>query len=201
MNLTKLLPLAFFFTQAVSADTVSLNLTGDPNNLGPFSFDTATEHFDGFNIPLDPFSPVILNQGDIIEATVTLSQSLSVPASMLRTGFTLSLGGINFPFISTNGHGTFNFFNANNPVLSSSGDLTSFADGEILPSRDLYSPDNVAFNFDQIKISYTITDLPQASEVDSASLTYYLVSPVPLPGAFWMLSSAMLAFTWFRRKV
>jgi hypothetical protein len=104
------------------ATTFDVNLTGNVGDGNFSSFDSGGTHYDQWILllsGLDSSSSISAQSGDTINATITLDQSVTIPASVDITAFALILSGASFPSIDTGTSGTTSFFNQG--VASASG--------------------------------------------------------------------------------
>ena len=175
-------------TSEAQAATFTLNLQGQVANFTQQTLYCCGLTFDAHFLNLtglDSNNAITVNQGDMINATVTLDQSLTIPTSQVRTDFLLFVNGNNLPSNNTGVSGTFVLFSGATQIAtynyssSTSGGLASFA--------ALYPPDNNSFTFTSFTDNFTIDTLAQASVLDRSSFEYSLDSlTVPEPAA-WAL--------------
>ncbi len=176
-----------------SAATIVLNLTANPANTTTNTFTFAGSTFNTANLIFDPFEPFTVQQGDIIQATITFSSGFTVPASGEQ------LFGVNFIGLDSesplgypdqegpDNEGTLVFDYTVGPTGlpnntqggSCSNCLTSIA-GQI--------PGN-SFVFDSISLTETVTELNAPFTIGSASFSYQLrdVGAVPEPATWAMM--------------
>lgn len=174
----------------VQAATHTLNLTGvvadgsySSQTIGPTQFDQWVLSLSG----LSSDNAITVAEGDTIEATITLDQLFTAPASVDITVFGLFLQGPAFPAGDVSASGTFTFFNGVDVAKSGAGGTDTA--GQVAHSVAYFPPDNGAITFDSISATFTIDLLPEAVSLDFAGLTYTLFSPsgaVPEP-ATWAL--------------
>ena len=163
----------------------------------------ANSQFNMFSIPnigdfrtwtlnLDGMTPLLLNQGDVVQATITLDGSMTVPTSMESLfGFNLLQGGNNF---------------AHGQPTSVSGDLTFFDTGPTGLPNDTFgagcsnclsniigTPQFLAYSFNAIQTQFTVDQLLDVDYlIDEATISYQLrdqIGAVPEP-ASWALMIA-----------
>lgn len=158
--------------------------------------DGATGHFDGGGVHYDQYSVYLTGldstnsftvvEGDVINATVTFDEELTIPASVTRTNFAFFVEGDTFPSVDTGVHGTISIFDGPNLVLSQgSGAGTS---GFLANTIDIYPPDNGPITFDSFTSSFTIDTLSDPGTVNRAVFDYTLVGPAAVPEpAAWAL--------------
>lgn len=169
----------------------TLLLTGTVSNgnfsfqeIGPIHYDQWVLSLDG----LDSLNAFNVEQGDTINATITLDQLFTVPASVDITTFGFALGGAGFPGGNTGTNGTFDFFNGITLVKSGAGGTTTST--QIASGVAFFPPDNGAFTFDSFITSFTIDTLSGPASLDYALATYTLFSPsgaVPEPATWAMM--------------
>ena len=183
--------LALWAGQAQAA-TFSLNLTGVVANSQFFSFDSGGTHYDQWLLPLsglDPSDQITVSQGDTIDATITLDQLFTIPASVQLTNIGFFLSGSAFPAINTGVTGTTTLFNGLTQVVT--GSATTTTSSQLANTADFFSPNNPAFTFDSMTSSFNIYDLSQSATLNNAAISYTLFSPsavaVPEPGTWAMM--------------
>jgi hypothetical protein len=147
---------------------------------------------------LDASNAITVAVGDTIQATVTLDQSVTIPASVDTTWITFGLGGSNFPAIDTGTNkNAVAFFNQG--VAGLSGADSNCSTSERLVSCNLFNkPNNPSITFDQAIMSFEIEKLVtlpgQTVTLDNASISYTLFSPaalVPEPETYAMLLAGL----------
>ncbi len=185
------------------AATINLNLTGTVSNGQLSAFDSGGTHYDQWYLNLSGITPFTVSNGDMINATITLDQSFTIPASVTYTQFEFDLTGASFPNINTGTNGTTAFFNGVNPGPSDSETTTT--SNQLAAAAVFFPPNNSAITFDSVISSFTITTLASPATIDGANISYTLTSPapVPLPQSFAMLLSGLglVGFAARRRKV
>lgn len=201
------LAIALVLPGVASAATFTLNLTGIVSN-GTFNdFDIGTSHFRTFNLALSSFDPILLTQGDVINATITLDRVFTVPASGEQfVGLNFFQGNFGSPPDpdTTNNSGTTTYFNSTGPTGRVSDTALSGC-GNCLSAITFQAPGG-AFSFDSLHISQTITGLAAPFTIDNASLSYQLrdlAATVPEPGSWAMMISGfgLLGGALRRRRV
>ena len=190
-----------------AATTHVLNLTGTVSNttFNTFTFNGSTYHTG--NLVLDPFTPFTLEQGDEIQAAITLNGAFFVPASGEQ------LFGINFndangegppgPNGSANNFGTVTFSLNGGPTARTGGDTTFGACSNCLTAITGAIP-GAAFSFDGLGLDETVTGLASPFDVGQVTISYQLrdlAGGVPEP-ASWALIIGGMGFVGFagRRK-
>jgi len=183
------------------AATINLNLTGNVIGGQFSSFDSGGSHYDQWFLNLSGITPITVSNGDTVNATITLDQSFTIPASVTNTVFQFGLTGTAFPGINTATSGTTTFFNGVNPGPSGSGTTTTSS--QLVTSAVFFPPNNGAIPFDSVTSNFTITDLASPATVGRAYISYTLTSPVPLPDSFAMLLAGLglVGFVARRRQV
>lgn len=179
---------------AAQATVHNINLSGTVANgfaqtviSGPSRFDFFTLGLSGF----EDMDPIIVAQGDTINATVTLDTLLTVPASVDRTNLFLSLQGVWFPGGDTGVTGGMSFFNGSDLVFSLPSTTTT-STGQLIVSGNLFPPNNIEYSFDSFTTSFTVDTLSSPANLDVAIAGYGLVSPsgiapVPEPATWAMM--------------
>ena len=122
----------------------------------------------------------------MINSTVTLDQSYTIPASQLHTDFLQYFFGSNFPNENTGVDGTFTLYNQGSVVATYGyGSTTSNA---LASYAALFPPLNGAVTFDSFTNVFTIDTLATPATIDSSAFEYALVSPgVPEPATWGLM--------------
>jgi hypothetical protein len=170
------------------AATFDLSLSGTTAGFSETPFDFGGTHFDSFFLPLtglDATNAITVSQGDVINATVTLDGSYTVPASQIRTDLLLYLFGSSFPAENTGVDGTMTFFNGG-AVVASFG-FSSTTSSQLSAFAALFPPNNGAITFDSFTDNLTITALATPAILDSAAFNYDLLSSAAPEPASWAL--------------
>ena len=170
---------------AARADTHNINLTGVVANgfyQPPFTIGATT--FSQWSIGLsglDVMNTLEVEQGDIVNVTVTLDSLVTVPAAGILTSFGLGFGGEGFPVGDTGTvNNTFDFYDGMTLVKSgSAGSVTS--SGQIPAGVIFFSPDSTAFTFDSLFASFEISDLSSPATLDYSVMSYTLFNPAAVP--------------------
>lgn len=185
------------------AATFDLNLAGTVGNTYLFdSGQVGSVHFDEWWLQLDGFGPLTVSNGDVINATVTLDQSVTMSAYAGRTSFGLSLYGSNFPAGFTWTEGTTSFSN-DGLLVASAGVSNNGGFGSIGTGVVLSQPDYVAITFDSVHSHFTITQLGAPANLDSAYMAYTLYSqaaPVPEPSSVLLIGSCVAGLLGMKRR-
>lgn len=199
------LGLGFAVGQSQAA-TYNLNLTGTVPGGAYSSFSIGGFQYDNWGLNLDGLDqPFVAQQGDSINATITLNQPFTIPASQLYTFFSLQLGGFDapFPFGNVGTDGSTSFFLGGNPGLS--GNFGTSTSGAIVNSSVWFPPDNGDITFDSVISNFTITELGGDALLNYAQINYTRVSAVtavPEPETYAMMLAGLglLGFAARRRK-
>jgi len=175
-----------FATQAGAA-VITVDLTGNVADFQPYAVDCCGAHYDQFVLPLSGVSPFTLAQDDTIQATVTLDQLYTIPASGSHTDFLLLFGGDVTG--NTGADGEFNLYNG--ATLVATYDYSSTTSGQISSYAAIFPPDNGPITFDSFTASVHVNALDAPSEIDDATFYYALVQDTPLPEpATWAMMIA-----------
>lgn len=147
---------------------------------------------------LDPLEALAVQQGDVVDVTVTLDQAYTIPTSTGHTNILLVLSGSSFPAENTGVDGTFNFYDAGSLVATFPYSSTTSSQ---LASYAVYWPPNNTFTFDSFTVDVNINTLATTATLDGSSFDYQLVSQVPEPAtwAMLLLGFAGLGFAGWRR--
>ncbi len=184
---TALLAATLAFSQQAPAAVIDLDLTGVVSNGTFFSQTVGNTHYDYWFLALDGLTPFTVEEGDTVNATVTLDQSFTVPASVQLTVFDLFMFSNSFPAIPTGASDIEQtFFNAGTPTTSSCGETTT--SGQI--AAGCVYPSGTPFSFDTFKTSFTIKTLGTPVQIENATISYTLFSPaaaVPEPATWAMM--------------
>jgi hypothetical protein len=179
-------------TVATAAEaTVTISLTGDIADFTQSQLSWGGLLFDEYYMPLsglDATNAFTVDVGDTIDATVTLDQAFTMPASLVRTDFLLYLTGSSFPAGETGVHGTIALFNGSSQVFSTP--YWSSTTGQLASFGAFFPPDNAAYTFDSFTVETTIDKLDAPGIIDHAGFEYALVSnvgAVPEPSVWAML--------------
>ncbi len=185
------------------AATYDLSLTGTVASGVYDSFTSGGTHYDQWYLSLsglDTSDAITVSQGDVINATITLDQPFTIPASAELTAFVVLLTGTAFenasPYVNSGATGTTTLLSSGAPVASDS-DLTTTSN-QLAHSIIVFPPNNGAITFDSVTSDFTITTLDQTETLDQSAISYTLFSPagvssaVPEP-ATWALMILGLA--------
>ncbi len=203
---TTVLALGMGFAVApAQAATFTLNLTGSASGGAFGSFVFGGLQYDHWGMTVQGLGdPFIVQQGDEINATITLDGSFTIPASVLYTFFDLQLGTIGLDFGPTSTSGSTSFFLGGNPGLT--GTFGTDTSGVLINSSVWFPPDNGAITFDTVVSNFTITNLGAPVELSYAQIGYARVSnavtAVPEPETYAMMLAGLglLGFAARRRK-
>jgi PEP-CTERM motif len=190
-------------TAVAQATTFNLGLTGALANESTYSFDSGGTHYDLWNLDLSGLNAgnaITLNNGDVVNTTITLDGAHTMPASVDGSFFFLQLRGSAFPTTETGVDSTTTFLLGGSPVLTrSSGVGTS---GQISAGFYLPPPTNLAYTFDKVVVSFTINTLAVPATIDSADMLTQLNSPtaVPEPETYALMLAGMAAMGFLVRR-
>lgn len=177
------------------AVTHIITATANPANGTTNSFTFNGSVFNTGNLVFDPIDPFILEEGDIIELTLTLASGFLVPGSneqLFGVNFFRSDGGEPIitagPFETTVSGSTLFSYSLGSTGLSNT--IQGGACGNCLTSIMGQIPGN-SFIFDRLVLTQTIDRLGGPYEVNTASFSYQLrdigVGGVPEPATWAMM--------------
>lgn len=174
--------------QARAAHT-DLALTGTVGNgqalvqvIGNTRYDQWFLQLDG----LDANAAFSVSQGDSITATITLDQSLTVPASVDFTTLLLIFQGTGFAGDSVASSGSLDLSNLGSLVVNRVQSASS--SGQLPAGTGFGPPDNTAITFDSMVWTLSIDTLSQPANLDHALFYYTLFSPaVPEPATYALM--------------
>lgn len=176
------------WSSAAAAETYTLELSGDPAALVPFSFTSADSRFDIGTLALDGLpEPIFALAGDEITAVVSIIDGpLQVAASPNQ------VVGVDF-------HGPFDpqFDDSPGAAGGFDGRIAFYLGDQIVRSSPGGSCSNCAFAavfqtpgdafaFDRIEVSGQFDNLTAPYTIDSVNFYYQLKQPIPEP-ATWAL--------------
>lgn len=173
------------------AATFDLDLSGVVANGSFSSQEIGPTHFDQWFLSLsglDASNAINVSQGDTINATITLDQAFTIPASVQATTFTFFLFGSAFPPINTGATGTTDFFLGGGQGPHGATITTTCC--QLATTVGFVPPDNGAITFDKVVSSFTIDTLGQPVTLDGSAISYTLFSPiagVPEPASWTLL--------------
>jgi PEP-CTERM motif len=186
---TTLLASALAFAGQVQAATFNLNLTGTLANTTFNSFPFMGDTINTGNLVLDGLNSFVLNQGDVVNATVTFDGSYMVPGTaQMFVGFNLFQdGGAVQPSPTPSTSGLMTFFNSGPTGLPN--DTVTTGCGNCLSSIAFLGAQGPV-SFFQLQTSFTIDTLADMDFlINGASVSYQLrdlTGAVPEP-ASWAL--------------
>lgn len=184
------------------ATTFNLSLTGTLSDATTSEFDSGTTHFDFWSLSLDGLAAsnaFTLNNGDTVNATITLDGAYTMPASVLGTFFVFFLGGNSFPAVDVGTNSTTSLSLGGTTVLNQSGDFGTSS--QVSAGFYLAPPDSLAYTFDKVVMSVTLYALALPATVDRASILTQVANPVPEPGTYALMLAGMgLIGAWVRRR-
>lgn len=174
------------------ATTHDISLTGTLASGQFSSFDGGNTHYDQWLLQLDTFSSISVSQGDSINATITLDQSFTMPASAQLTSFAFFMTGTSFPAIDTGTSGTTAFFNLTVPGSTGTTSSTTTS-SQLANSVVFFPPNNGAMTFNSLTSNFVIDTLGAPVTLNQASISYTLFSPsaVPEPETYAMLLAGL----------
>jgi hypothetical protein len=190
------------FASGASANTYNLSLSGIVANGSYDSFTSGSTHYDQWYLSLtglDSTNQISVVNGDTIDATLTLDQPFTIPASQISTTVLLFIGGSSFPSVDTGTSGSTTFYYGGAPVAA--GSAGTGTHGTLANSVVFFPPNNTAITFDSVQSDFTITNLSQSAVLNNSELVYSLTSNVPEPStwALMLLGFAGLGFAGHRR--
>ena len=172
------------------ADSFYISFDGVASEGVFSSYDIGAFHYDNWSLNLSSTDlPVTVSNGDTVNATITLDQSFTIPASVAATFFEFSLTGTPFPAGDTAVNGTTTFFN--NGVQGLSGSVGFLNSGVLANSFNILPPDNGPISFDTVTSNFNITQLDTPATLDRASIYYSRVTPVPEPETYALLLAGL----------
>jgi hypothetical protein len=196
--------LGFIFVLALGtgqaqAATWDLNLAGDVSNRSFYDFNIGSTNYSGWSLGLTGLTSFTALEGDTVNATITLDESVTMPASVFNTSVELGLYGAN-PSYVTSTSSTITFYN--DDIEGSTFTTGSSSASWLYAGATLFGPDN-SFTFDKIIINCTIDKIGEGNSLylTNATLNAQMQNPaVPIPGAIWLLGSGVLGLLGFKRK-
>jgi hypothetical protein len=212
LNATRLLAATvaiIALADSATAATTSYDLTGDTSNLSVYNGNNGNAYVSeslaltNTATGLNSLSGFTMSIGDTINGTLTLNNSLTVPASTQSMEVTLALLGTTGSDVSNiDMSESFSFYENGTQVSPPSGFQLFGGSGGYLALGGTASATTPSFTFNQIDFSGTVTNILNDSyqSVSSVSLsTYspsldilaYPPSPVPLPAAAWLMLSGL----------
>jgi len=175
------------------AAVLTLNLNAYTDSARTSSFTTSgtyAERHDQWYLDALGLPSTLVRQGDVINATVTLDRSitLTVPPDASRLHFGLNLNSYShYSDLIVGTTTTVNFLNQGTTVFLSPAPTTSGTVSMIPCSLLLFPEDGVSFTYDQVRFSTTVYSMTFPLTVNTAYLTYDIVTPVPEPGCLGLL--------------
>jgi hypothetical protein len=179
-----------FAASQAQAATYDISLTGIATAGSYSSQDIGPTHYDQWVLSLsglELIDPITVQQGDTINATITLDEAFTIPGSVSLTSFGFFLGGPGFPPGDTGFSGTTAFFLTGSPVIDGGGGTGTT--GQLANTVVFFPPNNGPLTFDSVFSSFTIDELSAPVTLDYGLISYTLFSPngaVPEP-ASWAL--------------
>lgn len=184
---------ALVMAAPAAATTIVLNLTANPVNTTTNTFTFNGDIYNSADLIFDPFDPFTIEEGDIIEATITFTSGFTVPASGEQ------FFGVNFLGVDSDSPPGYpdneGPMNNGTLVFAYTGGATGLPNdtqggscGNCLTSIGGQSPGN-SFIFNSIKLTETVTALNAPFTIGRASFSYQLrdVAAVPEPATWAMM--------------
>jgi hypothetical protein len=179
------------------ASTNNFNLLGNVGDATTSSTVSGSYRYDQWSLPLYPMPSYTARAGDRINATITLDQSYTIPATVPGTllVFGLYLYGSSYPPIQVSTSTTVSLFNQGASVFSSDNPGAAGGSGALDAAITIFPPNNAPITFDQVIIHSDITylDGPGGTILNlrNAQLTSTLIVPIPEPCWFAFLATGL----------
>lgn len=146
--------------------------------------------------------------GDVLDITITLDQSHTIPGSMPDTLLFINIYffGYSYPNVNSSSSTTASLFNQGALVFSTTDPTSSSTSGGALSTGILfYAANNAPITFDQVHFHSVVTDT-QGSVLNFslAELSTTRIIPVPEPNCLSMLAAALSGVTlaqWKRKSL
>ena len=145
--------------------------------------------------------------GDVLDVTVTLDRSHTIPASAPGTLLSINVYfyGSSYPNVYGSSSTTASLFNQGALVFSTTDPTSSSSSGGTLSPLILFSqPDNTSITFDQVRFHSVVTDTQgSVLNLNKAELAVTRMMPVPEPNCLSLLAAGLSSLTlaqWKRKR-
>jgi hypothetical protein len=156
--------------------------------------------------PLYDMTQYNARAGDVLDVTITLDRSHTIPASIPGTLLSIDVYfyGNSYPNVYGSSSTTASFFNQGALVYATTTPTSSSSSGGTLaPNVLFYPPNNASITFDQVRFHSTVTDTQgNVLYLSLAELAVTRMIPVPEPHCLSMLAAGLggLVLAQLKRK-
>ena len=148
--------------------------------------------------PLPDMIPYNARAGDVLDVTVTLDRSHTIPASVPGTAVTVDVYfyGYSYPNVYGSSSTTASFFSQGAQVFSTADPTSSSSSGGTLaPLVMFYPPNNASITFDQVRFHSVVTDTQgTVLNLSLAELSVTRTIPIPEPDLALLIVPAIFGF-------